>query len=414
MRDTDGDGELDASDTDDDGDGVLDGADLCPLDPDAANTNFDSDDLCDVNDPDDDNDGVGDGTDCAPFDGTIYPGAPELCDAIDSNCNNSLVDTFTDTAGDQDPDCTDPNDDNDPAPDSTDCNDTDCADNTLCYGTVLAVGVTLLGPFVLPFEVASVLLLAGIAGFGLTLMSLPEALGGAGLPRSPMGNVLACEDLGEGDLSQSLAALAPLGVVNALLDFGDEAQHEAWLPRFASEAPVPAAVALAEPRATFEPGDPHTRARRDGDDYILDGEKCLIPLVEQCQLFLVVAATDDGPAAFIVEADSPGLSRARQDYMGLRSAEPGTLTLDVGAVAGGVEQWQRVYTSPLGNVLMLERRLLYDQLVLSCQGGLVEVDLYDLPKVSESGRFTLPGGFAVVGRITNGAFAVARGTPLPN
>ena len=49
----------------------------------------------------------------------------------------------------------------------------------------------------------------GIAGFGLTLMSLPEALGGAGLPRSPMGNVLACEYLGEGDLSQSLAALGP-------------------------------------------------------------------------------------------------------------------------------------------------------------------------------------------------------------
>jgi hypothetical protein len=82
------------------------------------------------------------------------------------------------------------------------------------------------------------------------------------------------------------------------------------------------------------------------------------------------------------------------------------------AVQGGVEQWQRVYTSPLGNVLMLERRLLYDQLVLSCQGGLVEVDLYDLPKISEAGRFTLPGGFAVVGRITNGAFAVARGTPM--
>ncbi len=170
--------------------------------------------------------------------------------------------------------------------------------------------------------------LAGIAGFGLTLMSLPEALGGAGLPRSPMGNVLACEDLGEGDLSQALAGLAPLGVVNALLDFGDEAQHEAWLPRFASEQPVPAAVALAEPRATFEPGDPRTTARRDGDHYVLDGEKCLIPLVEQCQLFLVVAAADDGPAAFIVEADSAGLGRERRDYMGLRSAEPGTLTLE--------------------------------------------------------------------------------------
>ena len=82
------------------------------------------------------------------------------------------------------------------------------------------------------------------------------------------------------------------------------------------------------------------------------------------------------------------------------------------AVAGHLDQWQRVFTSPLGNVLMLERRLLYDQLVLSCQDGLVEVDVYDLPRVSEAGRLSLQGGFAVVGRITGGAFAVARGRPM--
>jgi len=81
------------------------------------------------------------------------------------------------------------------------------------------------------------------------------------------------------------------------------------------------------------------------------------------------------------------------------------------AVTGGVELWHQVYESPLGNVLMLERRLLYDQLVLSCQEGLVEVDVYDLPRVNESGRFSLKGGFAVVGRISGGAFAVAQGVP---
>jgi hypothetical protein len=82
------------------------------------------------------------------------------------------------------------------------------------------------------------------------------------------------------------------------------------------------------------------------------------------------------------------------------------------AVAGSFDGWQRVFSSPLGNVLMLERRLLYDQLVLSCQDGLVEVDVYDLPRVSEAGRFTLHGGFAVVGRISGGAFAVTRGQPM--
>ena len=58
----------------------------------------------------------------------------------------------------------------------TDCNDTDCADNVVCYGTVRAVGVTLLGPFVLPFEVASVLLLAGIAGSILLTARRPRRM----------------------------------------------------------------------------------------------------------------------------------------------------------------------------------------------------------------------------------------------
>lgn len=61
----------------------------------------------------------------------------------------------------------------------TDCNDTDCADNEVCYGTVRAVGVTLLGPFVLPFEVASVLLLAGIAGSILLTARRPKKYAGA-------------------------------------------------------------------------------------------------------------------------------------------------------------------------------------------------------------------------------------------
>jgi hypothetical protein len=104
---------------------------------------------------------------------------------------------------------------------------------------------------------------------------------------------------------------------------------------------------------------------------------------------------------------------AHQGLLARRTMDDGLFFLPYEtAVTGGVEQWQRVYTSPLGNVLMVERRLLYDQLVLSCQDGLVELDVYDLPRVSESGRFSLKGGFAVVGRITGGAFAVARGTPL--
>ncbi len=69
-------------------------------------------------------DGDGDGfsfLDCNDRDTTIYPGAPESCDAIDSNCNRSLVDQFPDFDNDRQPDCIDPDDDNDGDPDVSDC-----------------------------------------------------------------------------------------------------------------------------------------------------------------------------------------------------------------------------------------------------------------------------------------------------
>ena len=72
-------------------------------------------------------------------------------------------------------------------------------------------------------------LLDAISGFGLALMPMPEALGGVAMPRSPLSNALAVEDLAQGDMSHTLAALQPMAAVNALMDFGDEQQQERWL-----------------------------------------------------------------------------------------------------------------------------------------------------------------------------------------
>ncbi len=50
----------------------------------------DQDGLADCVDPDDDNDGAADGEDCAPLDAAIYPGAAELCDGLDDDCNGEV------------------------------------------------------------------------------------------------------------------------------------------------------------------------------------------------------------------------------------------------------------------------------------------------------------------------------------
>jgi hypothetical protein len=80
---------------------------------------------------------------------------------------------------------------------------------------------------------------------------------------------------------------------------------------------------------------------------------------------------------------------------------------------GRLDQWQPVYTAPLGNVLMLERRIIGDRLVLSCERGLVEVDVAGLPSVREVARVPMQIGFGVVGRVEGAAFAVTQGKPEP-
>lgn len=83
------------------------------------------------------------------------------------------------------------------------------------------------------------------------------------------------------------------------------------------------------------------------------------------------------------------------------------------ASTGRLDGWSPVYESSAGNILLLERRILADRLVLSCERGLVEVDVSEVPKVVERTRAHTNGSIAVVGRIDGGAFAVTTGKPQP-
>ena len=87
-------------------------------------TDTDGDLSPDCIDEDDDDDVFPDVVDCEPLDASIFPGAIETCDFVDSDCDGSLVDEFDDTDGDTMPDCVDTDDDGDFYPDEVDCGPT--------------------------------------------------------------------------------------------------------------------------------------------------------------------------------------------------------------------------------------------------------------------------------------------------
>src|SRR4029079_1430236 len=78
------------------------------------------------------------------------------------------------------------------------------------------------------------------------------------------------------------------------------------------------------------------------------------------------------------------------------------------------EGWQEGFKSEMGNILLVERRVLQYRLVLTCERGLIEIDVSHLPElVIETARVPMRSGFGVVGRIDGGGCALRAGTMEP-
>ena len=163
---------------------------------------------------------------------------------------------------------------------------------------------------------------------GLNFFAVPEALGGAAAERSTVTSMLVAEELARGDMGQAVAVLAPMGVANALTRWGSAVQQDKYLSTFAGEDAPLATIAVCEPRPLFDPMALRTTATRDGDDWLISGEKSLVPLAAEAELFLVAAETGDGPAVFIVEGGSDGLSAGDDPAMGIRASGQRPLLLD--------------------------------------------------------------------------------------
>jgi alkylation response protein AidB-like acyl-CoA dehydrogenase len=171
-------------------------------------------------------------------------------------------------------------------------------------------------------------LLAQANELGLSMVGVPEELGGAVEQRSAVTSVLMSEALAQGDLGIAVACLAPAAVSTAISLWGDADQQATYLPEFVSENVPAAAMALLEPRALFDPFVLHTRVRRAGGGYTIDGAKSLVPRAADGELFIVAAELEERPALFIVEPGAGGLSLEPEPAMGVRAAATGRLVFE--------------------------------------------------------------------------------------
>jgi acyl-CoA dehydrogenase len=189
---------------------------------------------------------------------------------------------------------------------------------------------------------------AAVARMGLFGYAIPEEWGGLGLDLRQ--DVELAMEFGY----TTLALRSMFGTNNGiagqvLVNFGTEAQKKRWLERIAA-GEVVASFALTEPGAGSNPAGLRTRARRDGGDWVIDGQKRFITNAPIAGLFIVFARTREpgtdgnGIAVFLVPADTPGVSVGPKDH---KMGQEGAWTADVvfdsvrvdeSALVGGSEE----------------------------------------------------------------------------
>lgn len=147
---------------------------------------------------------------------------------------------------------------------------------------------------------------------GLFGLSIPEDYDGLGL--SMEEECLAALELGRASPAFRSMFGTNVGIGSqGLVMYGTEAQKREWLPRIAS-GEIITSFCLTEAESGSDSASVRTRARRDGDHYVLDGAKRYITNADKASLFTVMARTDanepgaKGVSAFLVPADSAGLS----------------------------------------------------------------------------------------------------------
>jgi alkylation response protein AidB-like acyl-CoA dehydrogenase len=155
---------------------------------------------------------------------------------------------------------------------------------------------------------------------GVTMIGVPEELGGAVEQRSAVTSVLISEALAKGDLGLAVAVLAPAAVSTAIGLWGSGEQQAKYLPEFVGDDVPAAALAVMEPRPLFDPAKLETKAVKSGSGYTLTGVKNLVPRAAEAELFVIAAELDGKPRMFIVESKYEGIGVTPEPAMGIRPA----------------------------------------------------------------------------------------------
>lgn len=171
-----------------------------------------------------------------------------------------------------------------------------------------------------------------MAGLGLFGMLVPEQYGGS--DTGYIAYAMALEEIaaGDGACSTIMSVHNSVGCV-PILKFGTQAQKQQFLAPLASGAML-GAFALTEPQAGSDASSLKTRARRDGDYYVLNGSKQFITSGQNAGVVIVFAVTDPdagkrGISAFIVPTDSPGYQVARvEDKLGQHASDTCQIVFD--------------------------------------------------------------------------------------
>ena len=174
-------------------------------------------------------------------------------------------------------------------------------------------------------------LLPKMADLGFMGICLPVKYGGAGMDYISLGILSEGLEFGDSSVRETIAVHLGLHAL-PIFQWGTEAQKQTFLPPLATGEKM-ACFGLTEPGAGSDVAGMSSRARKDGDDYILNGEKMWITLSDVADRFLVFAKTDPdkgsrGITAFILERGWKGLTTGTiEGKMGVHASNTGWINM---------------------------------------------------------------------------------------